>query len=92
MTLGSKSKSKATIEINLPKTLERVKDLKDKTSGSAIGAVKVTYESGNKKIATVDSSGIITAKKSGKVDIKVTVTLYSGKTKTFKVAVTVKKG
>lgn len=92
LTLGSKSKSKATIEINLPKTLERVKDLKDKTSGSAIGAVKVTYESGNKKIATVDSSGIITAKKSGKVDIKVTVTLYSGKTKTFKVAVTVKKG
>ena len=92
LTLGSKDKSKATIEINLPKTLERVKDLKDKTSGSAIGAVMVTYKSGNTKIATVDDSGKITAKKAGKVDIKVTVTLYSGKTKTFKVSVTVKKG
>lgn len=90
LTLGSKNKSKATIEVNLPKTLELVKDLKDKTSGSAIGAAKVTYKSGNKKIATVDASGIITAKKAGKVEIKVTVTLYSGKTKTFKVSVTVK--
>ena len=90
LTLGSKNNSKATIEVDLPKTLELVKDLKDKTSSSAIGAAKVTYKSGNKKIATVDASGIITAKKAGKVDIKVTVTLYSGKTKTFKISVTVK--
>lgn len=90
LTLGSKNKSKATIKVKLPKTLELVKDLKDKTSGSAIGAATVTYKSGNKKIATVDDSGKITAKKAGKVDIKVTVTLYSGKKKTFKVSVTVK--
>lgn len=92
LALGSKNKSNATIEVNLPKTLEVVKDFKDKTSSTAIGAAKVTYKSGNEKIATVDDTGKITAKKTGKVSIKVTVTLYSGKTKTFKISVTVKKG
>jgi len=91
LTLGSKTESKATIKVNLTKTLEWVNDFKDKTAGSAVGAVMVTFKSGNEKIATVDEKGVITAKKPGKVDIKVTVTLYSGKTETYKVSVTVKK-
>jgi hypothetical protein len=91
LKLGSKKKSSAIIQVNLPKTLEQVEDFKDKTSGSAIGAVKITYKSGNLKVASVNSKGKITAKKSGKADITVTVTLYSGKTKTFKISVTVNK-
>ena len=90
LELGSKSKSTATIQVNLPATLEQVEKLKDKTSGSAVGAVRITYKSGNSKVASVDSTGKITAKKAGKAVITVTVTLYSGKTKTFKVSVTVK--
>lgn len=89
--LGVKDKNTANINLVLPETLEKVKNLKDKTTGSAIGAVKVTYKSGNKKIASVDSSGNIIAKKAGKVEVKVTITLYSGKSKTFKVPVIVKK-
>lgn len=89
LDLGSRKNSRATIEINLPKTLEQVENLKMKTSGSAVGAVTITYKSGNSKVASVDSSGKITAKKSGRVDIIVTVKLYSSKTKTFKITVIV---
>lgn len=89
--LGAKDKNTANINLVLPETLEQVRNLKDKSTGSAIGAVKVTYKSGNKKIASVDSSGNIIAKKAGKVEVKVTITLYSGKSKTFKVPVIVKK-
>ena len=47
---------------------------------------KVTYKSSNKKVATVNSKGKITAKKAGKA----TITVKCGK-KTIKVKVTVKK-
>ena len=47
---------------------------------------KVTYTSSNKKVATVTSRGVITAKKAGKA----TITVKSGK-KTVKIRVTVKK-
>lgn len=87
---GSNKNKTAVIQVNLPKTLEQVKDLKDKTSGSAIGAVRITYKSSNSKVASVDSKGKITAKKAGKAVITVKTTLYSGKTKTFKVSVIVK--
>lgn len=89
--LGSDEFSTATINIKLPETLEQVKSLKDKTSGSAIGAVVLTYQSGNPKVASVDSTGKIIAKKAGETVIKVTATLYSGKKKTFTIPVTVKK-
>lgn len=46
---------------------------------------KITYSSSNKKVATVTSSGTITAKKAGKA----TITVKSG-TKTKKITVTVK--
>lgn len=91
LTLGSKKKSTAVIQINLPATLKQVEDLKDKISSGAVGAVRFTYKSGNSKVASVDSTGKITAKKAGKADIIVTATLYSGKKKTFKIHVTVNK-
>ncbi|HKL79085.1 MAG TPA: hypothetical protein VJ888_01475 [Mobilitalea sp.] len=89
--LGSKDPSTAMINIKLPDTLEQVKDLKAKTSGSAIGGVVITYKSSNPKVASVDSSGNMVAKKVGEAVITVTATLYSGKTKTFKIPITVKK-
>lgn len=47
---------------------------------------KTSFKSSNKKIVTVDSKGMITAKKAGTA----TITIKSGK-KSFKVKVTVKK-
>jgi len=84
------SEKTAQIQINLPSTLELVKYKDEKTSNPSIGAVTVTYESGNKKIAKVDSDGTITALRKGKVTITVTITLYSGKTKTKELHITVK--
>jgi hypothetical protein len=83
--------SSVAIDIILPSTLELVKDLKDETSGSAVGAVTASYQSSNKNIVVVSNKGKITAKGTGKAVITVTVKLYSGKTRTFKVKVTVKK-
>ena len=79
------------MEISLPTTLELVATLKDKTSNPAIGAVTVTYKSSNKKIATVDSKGKITAVKAGTVTIYTTIKLYSGKSKTIATKIAVKK-
>jgi hypothetical protein len=91
LKLGSKKNSTTTIQVNLPKTLEQVDNLKDKTSTSVLGAVTITYKSNNTKVADVNNKGKITAKKAGKAEITVTVTLYSGKIKTYKVSVTVNK-
>ena len=81
----------AKIAISLPSTLEMVNSLKDKTSSNAIGGVTVTYASSNSKIAVVDKYGNITARGIGKVTINTTVTLYSGKTKSYKTVISVKK-
>jgi predicted outer membrane repeat protein len=89
--LGGTKDGTAEIIINLPPTLELVASLEEETRSSAIGGVTVAYRSGNKKIATVDEQGIITAKGTGTVTIYSTVTLYSGKSKTFKTNVTVTK-
>jgi len=91
LTLTLSKDKTATIMLNLPSTLELVAALEKETSGDAVGAVTVTYTSSDKKIATVDKNGKITAKAIGKAYIYATVTLYSNKTKTMKVAVTVKK-
>ncbi|GEM_PF-1941681 len=88
---GGTKDSAADISIKLPHTLELVKALKDPTLSSAIGGVTVTYQSNNKAVASVDSSGRITAKKAGTAKITATVTLYSGKSKKVAMAVTVKK-
>jgi hypothetical protein len=79
-----------TIKIVLPKTLEQVSSLKEQTSNSAIGAVTVSYTSSNKKVASVNSKGKITANGTGTVTITTKLTLYSGKTKTTKTKITVK--
>lgn len=80
----------ASIHITLPQTLQIVKALNDELTSDAIGAVTVSYKSLDKKVATVDKNGKITAKKTGKTYIYVTAKLYSNKTKTFKISVTVK--
>lgn len=84
-------KNKGKISVKLPVTLEWVKSLDMPTSQSAIGGVTVKFTSGDKKIATVDSQGNITAKAPGEVVIKTTITLYSKKTKTVETRVIVKK-
>ncbi|MDD6490609.1 MAG: Ig-like domain-containing protein [Firmicutes bacterium] len=57
-----------------------------KISATATPATKITYTSSNKKVATVDSKGVVTGKKAGKATISV-----KANGKTVKVTVTVKK-
>ncbi|MFA9465418.1 MAG: FN3 associated domain-containing protein [Velocimicrobium sp.] len=78
------------IQIDLPQTLEMVTYLKDKTSSSAIGGVKVRYKSLNTKVASVDKAGKIKAKKKGSTTIITTLTLYNKKKITVKTTVVVK--
>ena len=78
------------IVIKLPATLELVKSLKTKSSSTAIGTVAVSYKSSNKKVATVNSSGLITAKGKGTTTITVKFMLYNGVTKVINVKVTIK--
>jgi hypothetical protein len=91
ISIGKGKNSTTNVIINLPETLELLQTLEAKTSQSAIGAVTATYQSSNEKVATVDSNGKITAKGSGLTTIVVKVTLYSGKVKTFKTIIRVKK-
>ena len=51
---------------------------------------KVTYSSNNKSVATVNSKGVITAKKAGKAVI--TIKSKANSKKTYKIKLTVKKG
>lgn len=91
-------KKKVTITVKVPtpapkkitgvpssKTLKRGKTLTLKPKLSPSGAkAKITYKSSNKKIATVNSKGKITAKKKGTV----TITIKAGKvTKNVKIKV-----
>lgn len=48
-------------------------------------SAKLTYKTSNKKVATVNSSGVVTGKKKG--NCKITVTTYNGKKATLKVKV-----
>lgn len=89
--ISGNKKSSTIMVITLPSTLELVKYLKDQTSGSAIGAVKVKYYSNNNKVVTIDKEGKITAVGGGKATITTKLTLYSGKVVYFKTTITVKK-
>ena len=51
----------------------------------------VKFSSNKKKVATVDSKGVIKGIKKGKAVITVTVTLENGSSKTFKAKITVDK-
>ncbi len=64
----------ATKTVKVGQTLPLGAVLKPATAQSG-----VTWKSGNKKIATVDKNGVVTAKKKGKV--KITVTTAKGKKK-----------
>lgn len=52
---------------------------------------KITYRTSKKSVATVNSNGMITTQKEGKVTIKAIVTLNNGKKKTVRMSLTVKK-
>ncbi len=59
-----------------------------KISAKATNGVKLSYKTSNKKIATVNSKGVITGKKAGTV--KITITAKKSKYKTIKKTITVK--
>jgi predicted extracellular nuclease len=80
-----------SMKIELPSTLELVESLKTRPSRSAVGGVVITYQSTNKKVATVDKNGNITAKGVGKANIITSITLYSGKTKIITTGITIRK-
>ncbi|HKL98908.1 MAG TPA: hypothetical protein VJZ06_03240 [Mobilitalea sp.] len=89
--LGKAPYNTTAINLNLPNTLKLVQKLQDDTDKSAVGEVIVAYRSSDSKVAEVDNQGNITAISSGKAVITAKVTLYSGKTKTYKIITTVKK-
>lgn len=88
--LSVTGKNTAKIQIALPETLQIVEALKDETRNAAVGAVTVNYTSADESVAAVDKYGTVTAKKAGKTDIYVNITLYSNKTKKVRIRVTVK--
>lgn len=98
VTLASKKNAKVTVTVKMIRTtkLTKVPKTLSLTTGKKYtlkpvvtpsnSQEKVTYKSSNTKIATVSSTGVITAKKVGKV----TITVQSGKQKAT-VTLTVKK-
>ena len=98
VTLASKKTAKVTVTVKMIRTtkLTKVPKTLSLTTGKKYtlkpvvtpsnSQEKVTYNSSNTKIATVSSTGVITAKKVGKV----TITVQSGKQKAT-VTLTVKK-
>jgi hypothetical protein len=79
------------IMIELPSTLELKTSLKDRTSGSAIGAVTASYKSTDERVVIVDKNGMVTAKGAGTATIVVKIKLYSNKIRTFMIKISVKK-
>lgn len=98
VTLASKKTAKVTVTVKMIRTtkLTKVPKTLSLTTGKKYtlkpvvtpsnSQEKITYKSSNTKIATVSSTGVITAKKVGKV----TITVQSGKQKAT-VTLTVKK-
>lgn len=98
VTLASRKTAKVTVTVKMIRTtkLTKVPKTLSLTTGKKYtlkpvvtpsnSQEKVTYKSSNTKIATVSSTGVITAKKVGKV----TITVQSGKQKAT-VTLTVKK-
>lgn len=77
------------LPVELPDHLEKVQTLNQLTKGSAYGGVTISYQSSNKNVVLAGKNGLLTAVGEGTAKIKTTVTLYSGKTKTFTTIVTV---
>lgn len=74
-SLSIKKGKTKTIKVTLPKGLKKV----TKFSGKKKNQVKITYKSLNKKIATVNSKGKVTAKKKGTAKIKISLSAHDGK-------------
>ena len=72
-----------TLKLELPQILKEAKE-----QDSSI--LKITYQSSNPKVATVNASGKIKAKKSGKTTITTQVTI-NGVERKFQTDITVKK-
>ncbi len=87
--VGETKDAGTVLKVKLPPTLEWVDSLKDKPFDDGIGGVTISFASSNKKVATVSKTGEITAKGVGKAVITTTIKLYSGKTKTVKIRITV---
>ena len=88
VTVQKKAVQLKKISVNKTKvTLKKGKTFKIVATKSPITAQdKVTFKTNNKKVATVNSKGVVKAKKAGKA----TITVKAGK-KTKKVTITVKK-
>lgn len=89
--VGGTKDSQAEIEVELPSTLELVNSFEDRTSGSAVGAVTVSYRSSNRNIVMVDQNGRIKAVGTGSARIYAKFTLYSGKTTVIMISINVEK-
>ncbi len=90
--LTLEAKSTKNINVKLPATLTRVKSLKQfdvKVSQAAYGA-RVTYKSSNPNVASVSKNGKVNAKKKGKAEITIQITLSNGIKKKFKTMINVK--
>ncbi len=74
---------KPTLKLKKTKATIKVKK-KFKIRATAKPAKKITYKSGNKKVATVSKKGVITGKSAGKTTIRVKA---NGVTKKFKITV-----
>lgn len=98
ITISSSSGKTATVAVTVKKapssvkvkagkkTIKKGKTTKIKVTLSKKSAsYKITYRSSNKKIATVNSKGVVKGKKKGTVKIKVKT--YNGKTGTVKIRV-----
>lgn len=88
----AKGKSK-TISVNLPEVVVKVSDFTtSETSryGEETVTAKITYKSSNNKVAMVDKSGKVVAKKKGSATITVTVNFENGSKYTYTSKVDVK--
>ncbi len=88
--IDNKAKASTQLQIKLPFTLELIASQEKQASQNALGWVKASYSSSNKKVATVNRNGSIKAVGKGTTVIKTVLTLYSGKTKTVNITITVK--
>lgn len=83
-----------SFSVKVPQTMKKVSSFSEtnlKLLQSAQLAVKVTYSTSNKKIATVSSKGKVTAKKKGKVTVKATIRLSNGQKRVVSKKITVKQ-
>ena len=90
--IGNTKDKKTKISVHTPYTMEVLKAKNKHTSQKAIGGVRIlSYASDNKKIATVDKNGKITAVGKGDTIITTAMKLYNGKTIKYNSYVTVEK-